>query len=397
MGCMTNSRQIDQLNAFATAQLQILEVEHLRQRLHPSERGMASSAMRDGQMVISFCDNDYLGLTQHPRVIAAAGASAIRHGAGVGGSRLTGGDSPLNHQLEALLSQKTGLDATRLFGSDYLANISLIPSLVGPGDIIILDEASHAGIQAGVRLSGAELRIYRHKDLDHAQQLLSQNRPEEAHVVLMTETVFSEDGSLAPLIGLNTLCEEHGAWLATDDSHGFGVVTQDNPAPLQMGALSNAAGVYGGYVSGPASLIDLFVSKADPFVQDSGLPPQILGAAIEALKVMDDEPQLRQRVMDHAREFCRIMELPTPQSAIVPVTIDVQADAVAISDQLLSEGYYIAPTSLSTATRGPSRLRVTFSASHEDEDVTGLAHTLQALLKRRQMRVASTVEADLHA
>lgn len=378
------SRQINQINAFAREKLEALDAAHRRRRLHPSERGMASSAMRDGQMVVSFCDNDYLGLSQHPRVIAAAGASAIRHGAGAGGSRLVGGDSPLNHELEALISDVKGLEATRVFGSGYLANVSIAPSLVGAGDVIIMDELSHACMYAGARLSGAEIRTFRHNDVAHARQLLTENRPEGSRALVMTETVFSMDGDLAPLADLNALCEAQDAWLVTDDAHGFGVVKQDNPAPIQMGTLSKAAGVYGGYVSGPESLIDLFISRARPFVYHTGLPPQVLGAAIESLKVMRDEPELTARVMEHARSFCRIVGLPEPQSAIVPVVIGAETDALAMAETLLEEGYFVAAIRPPTVPEGTSRLRVTFSAAHEDEDVTGLANTLKTLLEARR-------------
>ncbi|MBB35543.1 MAG: 8-amino-7-oxononanoate synthase [Hirschia sp.] len=386
---MTNSRQTEQLNMFAQEKLDKLESLQRRRVLHPTERGMASSAMRDGHMVLSFCDNDYLGLSQHPRVIAAAGASAIRHGAGSGGSRLICGDSPLNHELESLISQIKGMEATRLFGSGYLANIALAPALVGRGDIIVMDELSHACMHAGATLSGAEIRVFRHNDVDHARSLLVDNRPEGSRALLMTETVFSMDGDLAPLEALGELCDAHDAWMMTDDAHGFGIIKQANPAPIQMGTLSKAAGVYGGYVSGPAKLMDLFITRARPFVFHTGLPPQVLGAAIESLKVMRDEPQLAQAAMNNARNFCRIVGLPDPQSTIVPVIIGGEEETMALMQKLLDAGYHVAGIRPPTVPVGTSRLRVTFSAAHEEEDVVGLAETLRSLLNeiRTDMQV----------
>ena len=390
----TISTQTEQLNQFATSKLEQLEKTHRRRQLHPTERGMASSVVRDGKLVVSFCDNDYLGLSQHPRVIAAAGASAIRHGAGSGASRLVSGDSPLNHELEALISKMKNLPATRVFGSGYLANIGLAPSLVGPGDIIVMDELAHACMHGGAKLSGADIRIFRHNDVTHARTLLLEDRPPGSRALMMTETVFSMDGDQAPLEDLYEVCEAHEGWLMTDDAHGFGVVKQSNPAPIQMGTLSKGVGVYGGYVGGPEALIDLLISRARSFVYTTGLPPSVLGAAIEALRVMEDEPQLGKRVMSHAANFCQIMKLPAPQSAIVPVIIGPEEDAMALADDLLNQGYHVAAIRPPTVPAGTSRLRITFSAAHEEEDVVGLAHALQTLMSERELAKTNAHEMD---
>ena len=390
----TISTQTEQLSAFANEKLEQLEETNRRRKLHPTERGMASSVVRDGQLVVSFCDNDYLGLTQHPRVIAAAGASAIRHGAGAGASRLVSGDSPLNHELEAKISKMKGLPSTRIFGSGYLANLALAPALVGNGDIIVMDELAHACMHSGARLSGADIRIFRHNDVMHARSLLSDDRPVGSRALVMTETVFSMDGDQAPLEELHEICEAHNGWLMTDDAHGFGVIKQTNPAPIQMGTLSKAVGVYGGYVSGPEALSELLISRARPFVYTTGLPPSVLGAAIEALHVMEDEPERRDRVMAHAALFCSILGLPAPQSAIVPVIVGAEQKTLHLADELLKEGYHVAAIRPPTVPVGTSRLRFTFSAAQEEGEVVAVAQALKKLMSIKSPSGQNALELD---
>ncbi|MEM9225986.1 MAG: 8-amino-7-oxononanoate synthase, partial [Pseudomonadota bacterium] len=334
-------------------------------------------AVRQGRALISFCDNDYLGLAHDPRMIAAAQAAATE-GAGAGASRLVTGDHPLNHAIETKLAAMKGLPAARLFGSGYLANIGVIPCLVGPGDRILLDELAHACMHSGAKLSGAAIETFGHNDLVDLDEKLAATT--SGQCLVLTETVFSMDGDLAPLDAMQALCERRGAWLMTDDAHGFGVVQQSNPAPVQMGTLSKAVGAYGGYVCGPQSFIDLLVSRARSFVYTTGLPPAVLGAIDQALEIIAAEPDRGGRAIAHAARFCQALGLPAPQSPIVPIIVGAETRALEWSAELEARGLLVTAIRPPTVPDGTARLRITFSAAHKDSDVDTLIAALKTCM-----------------
>ncbi|MFC7291777.1 aminotransferase class I/II-fold pyridoxal phosphate-dependent enzyme [Hirschia litorea] len=380
-----NSRQVDELNAFAQAKLDNLQAKDLKRGLDPTSRGVGGAIVRNGKASISFCDNDYLGLSQNPRVVAAAGAAAIRYGAGASASRLVSGDSPLNHELETMIARMKGLEACRVFGSGYMANMGTIPVLVGKSDVVVMDELSHACMHAGAQLSGAEVRLFKHNDVSDAR-LQMQSLPAGARVLLLTETVFSMDGDLAPLQELQALCEEFGAWMMTDDAHGFGVIKQDNPALIQMGTLSKAVGVYGGYVCGPSAFIELLISRARTFVFTTGLPPQVLGAALEAVSIIDRDKQLAKSVMSKTKAFTDALGLPAPTSTIVPILLGEAKVALDVQAKLLEDGFHVSAIRPPTVPAGSSRLRIAFSAAHELDDILSLAESLKKHLPKGVLR-----------
>jgi 8-amino-7-oxononanoate synthase len=368
---------LSSVEAFAAARLAELQAQGLRRDLRPTSRAAGASATRDGWSLISFCDNDYLGLSTHPRVVEAAAEAAREHGVGAGASRLVSGDHPLNHQLERRIAALKGLPAARVFGSGYLANIGAIPVLVGAGDLIIMDELAHSCLHAGAKLSGAEVRLFAHNDAEEAARLLRNWR---GRALVVTETVFSMDGDLAPLQALAAACKTHGAWLMTDDAHGFGVVDIDNPAPIQMGTLSKAVGGYGGYVAGPAALIDLLASRARSFVYTTGLPAPVLAAALAALDVMAEEPARREACLANGRLFGALIGQPEVNSAIVPVILGDAARAMDASAQLAAEGFLVSAIRPPTVPPGTARLRFTFSASHREADIRRLAALTSRLI-----------------
>ena len=375
------SRQREQIVDFANAKLERLDARKQRRRLTPTSRGIAGGVVRDERHAVSFCDNDYLGLSQNERVIAAAGAAALKYGAGAGGSRLVTGDNQLNHTLENMLAGMKKQPAARVFGSGYLANTGTVPALMGPGDLVLLDELSHSCMYTGARLSGADVLTFRHNDVDDVASKLS-NRIIKGRALVMTETVFSMDGDVAPLQALFEVCEAHDAWLMTDDAHGFGVVELDNPAIIQMGTLSKAVGAYGGYVCGPEELIDLFTSRVRTFVYTTGLPPAVLGAAIEALNIINSDTFLKGDVMGKAQRFAAAFDLPAAQSAIVPLIVGEEQRALDLQTELWEKGYHVSAIRPPTVPEGSSRLRFCFSAAHEDYDVDGLIDALKTSLKQ---------------
>ncbi|MBY9067222.1 8-amino-7-oxononanoate synthase [Hyphomonas sp. WL0036] len=369
---------LERLKAFAADKLERLETTGQRRSLVETAREAGGRADRAGRRVISFCDNDYLSLSHDARVTEAAAEAARDFGAGSGGSRLITGNHPLNSVLEARLAALKGTEGARVFGSGFLANLGTIPALVGKGDTIVMDELAHACMHAGARLSGAEVRLFAHNQV---QDAANQVRSASGQVLLLTETVFSMDGDVAPLAELGALAEEAGAWLMTDDAHGFGVVHPENPAQIQMGTLSKAVGGYGGYVCGPAELMDLLNSRARSLVYTTGLPPAVLAAAIAALDVIAAEPERRERALANAALFCELMELPAPTSVIVPIIIGPEAEAMRISAELLARGYLVTAIRPPTVPAGTARLRVTFATGHEEGDIHAFAGALREIME----------------
>ncbi|HVY89174.1 MAG TPA: 8-amino-7-oxononanoate synthase [Hyphomonadaceae bacterium] len=373
-------QQFEDIEAFAAAGLATLEAKGIRRSLLPAARN-ADGVTRNHRRLISFCDNDYLGLSQHSAVIRASIEATREFGAGAGAARLVTGDNPLNQKLETRLAQVKGLPAARVFGSGYLANIGVIPVLASPGDLIAIDELSHACMFSGAKLSGAEVAVFPHNDVAALARLLA-NRAPGFKALVLTETVFSMDGDLAPLDEIQTACRTHRAWLMTDDAHGLGVLKRTNPAPIQMGTLSKAAGAYGGYIAGPSKLIELITSRARSFVYTTGLPPGVLAAALAALDVMEAAPELGARAVTNARLFASLIgrDPASVDSAIVPVILGDSAKALEASERLEAEGFLVTAIRPPTVPAGTARLRVTFSARHQEQDVRRLADLVRALL-----------------
>ena len=293
------------LDEFACGKLAALERARLRRTPVVTARD-GIYAERGGRRLLSFSCNDYLNLSRHPAIIKAAVEAAQRYGVGAGASRLVTGNHPLYDELESRLARLKGTDAACVFGSGYLANIGIIPALAGSGDLILVDELSHACIHAGAKLSGATVQRYRHGDVAHAEALLAEHRGRHAHALIATDGVFSMDGDLAPLEELSALAKRHDAWLLADDAHGLGVVGHGRGSsfanggaevPLQMGTLSKAVGAYGGYLCASQAVIDLMRTRARPFIYSTGLPPPVVAAAIAALDLIERDRALTGRTV----------------------------------------------------------------------------------------------------
>lgn len=360
------------IDAISAIRLKRLQDQGLRRTLSPTERMADGRVIRAGKPMISFSDNDYLGLSVHPRVIAASIEATSLYGVGSGAARLVTGDNPLNERLEARLAALKGMPAARVFGSGYLANAGAIPALVGAGDLIVMDELCHASMHAGARLSGARIQTYAHNNVASAAEHLRQ-RDATSHALLLTETVFSMDGDLAPLDELAAVAQDTGAWMLTDDAHGLGIVTHKNPAPLQLGTLSKSAGAYGGYIAGPANFIELLTSRARTFVYATGLPPGVLAAALASLDVMEAEPALGEKALANARLFGSLIGETNIESAIVPVRYGEADVAMKASATLARQGFLVTAIRPPTVPAGTARLRFTFSARHSEGDVRRLA------------------------
>jgi 8-amino-7-oxononanoate synthase len=373
---------MDSLDTFARGKLDALEAGNLRRRLIATERGAGAEAARRGRALVSFSCNDYLGLSHHPQVIAAAQAAAGAYGAGAGGSRLVTGDHPHLGALEARLARHKGTEAALVFGSGYLANIGITPALAGRGDLVLLDELSHACMWAGARLSGARVLTFRHNDPDDLAAILAEHRAHHARALVLTERVFSMDGDRAPLADLLRIARDFDAWTLVDDAHGIGVVEDGPRAPLEMGTLSKALGSYGGYLCASRPVVDLMTSRARSFVYTTGLPPASAAAALEALAILEAEPERGARPLALARRFTTRLGLPEAESAVVPVLVGEAQAALDISTALEEAGFLVVAIRPPTVPAGTARLRVAFSAAHDVAQVDALAEAVAALTGR---------------
>ena len=366
------------LDAFAGDKLTALDAKSLRRTLKPTRRLEGAVVERDGRRLISFSCNDYLNLTHHPAVKAAAIAAIERFGVGAGASRLITGNHPLYAELEARLAAMKGTEAACVFGSGYLANAGIIPVVAGEGDLLIVDALSHSCLWAGAQLSRARVEMFRHNNVAHARALLATHRAAHRHALIVTDHVFSMDGDLAPVEELATLARAHDAWLMTDDAHGLGVVSGAKAqADLQMGTLSKAIGSYGGYLCASKPVIDLMKTRARTLVYSTGLPPASVAAALAALDVIGADPAFAAQPVAKARAFTRALDLPLAQSPIVPLVLGDAVRALEAQKTLESEGFLVSAIRQPTVPAGTARLRFAFSACHPDGEIERLARVVR--------------------
>lgn len=375
------------LENFVSEKLAALEAKSLRRRLVETDRFNDVEVTRNGRTLISFCCNDYLNLSHHPDVIAAANEATTRYGTGSGASRLITGNHPLFGELEARLAKLKGAEDCIVFGSGYLANLGTIPALVGEGDLILADELSHSCLLMGTRLSGATAFTFRHNDLTHLKELLAAHRGSARHCLILTDGVFSMDGDLAPVAELAALANAHDAWLMTDDAHGIGVVGAGRGSsfftgekvdvPLQMGTLSKAIGSYGGYVCASKAVCEFLRNRARTFVFSTGLTPAAIAAAIAALDVIEGKPEYAALPTQKAQSFTRALNLAPATSPIVPLILGDEDETLAASALLEAEGFLVTAIRPPTVPKGTARLRFTFTAQHDEADILRLANLVR--------------------
>ena len=379
------------LDSFAAGKLARMEAHHLRRILVDSPREDGIWIIQNGRRLLSFSCNDYLNLSQHPRVKAAAIAAVERYGVGAGASRLVTGNHPLFAELETRLAILKGTEAACVFGSGYLANTGIIPALVGKTDLILIDELAHACIWSGAELSGAEVVSFKHNDMADAEKILAARRADYRHVLIATDGVFSMDGDLAPLHELAALAATHDAWLMSDDAHGIGVVGggrgsafvdgKKADVPLQMGTLSKAVGGYGGYLCASAAVIDFIKTRARTLIYSTGLPPATVAAAIAALDIIAADREANQELINQpllkARDFTKLLNLPYAVSPIVPIVVGDPEKTLTAQRLLEDEGFLVSAIRPPTVPVGTSRLRVTFTAAHPPAEIARLAHFIR--------------------
>ena len=341
-------------------------------------KGPDGTLTADGRAVTSFASNDYLGLTAHPAVIAAAHEALDRWGAGAGSARLIVGARPVHADLERELAEWKSMPRAALFPTGFATNLGVITTFAGAGVLVCSDELNHASIIDGCRLARAEVAVYRHRDLDHLARLLRDRGARRALVV--TDTVFSMDGDTADLVALGELCARERALLVVDEAHAvLGPDLDGSPDldVLRVGTLSKTLGALGGFVAGPARSIELIENLARPYIFTTALPPADTAAALAALRIV--------RAPEGARLVQRLRVLvdrlrPGHPSPIVPFVCGDEQRALAAAAALLDDGLLVPAIRPPTVPAGTSRLRVTVSAAHTDAQVDHLLRALSAAL-----------------
>ncbi len=366
------------------SRLQQLDTQSLTRRLHTLGSATGPTIQLAGRTVILLASNDYLGLATHPDVIQAAVQATTRYGTGAGAARLVCGTLPPHTELEQALATFKHTPSALLFGSGYLANLGVIPSLITRGGLIFADRLCHASLIDGARLSGADLRVYRHRDLNHLESLLKRTTSGRPRLIV-TDGLFSMDGDLAPLQELATLAEQFGATLYVDDAHGTGVMGQsgrgtlehfgvEDRIPFHMGTLSKALGSSGAYIAGPSDMIQYLVNTSRSFMFTTAPPPASAAAACAALTVLQQDPSRRARLWrnrDHLfAGLTRLgFHLSESASPILPILIGQAEKALAFAEQLLAQGVYAPAIRPPTVPDGSSRIRVTITAEHSPEQI----------------------------
>lgn len=347
----------------------------------------------DGRKVISLASNDYLGLTHHPRMVRAAAEAATRFGAGSGAVRTIAGTMTLHEELEAALARFKETEAVLTFQSGFTANTGVIPVVTGEADLIVSDALNHASIIDGMRLSKAPRLVYPHADVDALRGILrtaaAEGRPDGAGpyrlILVVTDGVFSMDGDIAPLPGIVEAAEEVGAAVMVDDAHASGVLGRDGRGTvdhfglkgrvaIQIGTLSKAVGVLGGYVAGSRVLREMLTQRARPFLFSSSHPPAVAAACLEAIRIFEDEPSLHERLWTNTRRFKAELtrlgfDTGASETPITPVIVGDPTTAIRFSDRLFEAGVFATSVVFPTVALDRARLRTIVTAGHTDEQL----------------------------
>lgn len=345
----------------------------------------------DGQQVLCFCSNDYLGLANHPDVVAALQRAATDFGVGSGASHLVCGHSEQHHLLEKELAEFTGRARALLFSTGYMANMGVIAALVGRGDLVLEDRLNHASLLDGARLSGARLQRFRHNDLDDLRCRMTSEGYQRKLIVV--DGVYSMDGDVAPLPEIATVARDNDAWLMVDDAHGLGCLGAtgrgvaelfnlgESQVPILMGTLGKAFGTFGAFVAGSETLIEALIQFSRTYIYTTAIPPAVAAATRTSLRIVRDDVARRERLcanVQYFREGAGRLSLPLADShsAIQPLILGDEQRALNWADTLLKKGCWVSAIRPPTVPQGTARLRVTLSAAHTRTDIDTLLNAL---------------------
>jgi 8-amino-7-oxononanoate synthase len=371
-----------------------LEGRALRRRLQVVEEARPGGKVRvAGQILLNLSSNDYLGLAQDPRIIGAAQAAAAQWGAGAGASRLVVGHLALHEAVEAKLAEFKDTEAAVIFPTGYMANVGTIAALVGPGDVVFGDRLNHASIYDGIKLSGAAFKRFPHRDLNRLEQLLQEAGSARRRLVI-TDSVFSVDGDLAPLKDLVALKARYGAWLMIDEAHATGVLGAKGSGlaealgvtrgvDVHMGTFSKALGSQGGYVAGDRRLVDYLHNRARSFIYSTALAPPVLGAIDQALEIVMQEPERRLYLSRESEDFRQALlsaglDLLGSETQIIPVLVGANDRALKFAARLRDQGLMAVALRPPTVPPGRARVRFSLSAAHCRPDLRRARETIVA-------------------
>ncbi|HEU5415015.1 MAG TPA: glycine C-acetyltransferase [Candidatus Angelobacter sp.] len=389
--------------SYLTDQMNELNAKGTHFNLRVLEDEQAPECTIDGKHVINIASNNYLGLTTHPRLREAAMAALKKYGVGSGAVRTVAGTMKIHMELEKKIAQFKNVEACVVFQSGFTANAGTVSAILGKEDFIISDELNHASIIDGARLSRAKIKVFRHKDTAHAEELLKEVQNEPGHKLLITDGVFSMDGDIGPLPALCDMAEKYGAIMMVDDAHASGVLGRNGRGTIdhfnvhgrvdvQVGTLSKAIGALGGYVCGSKDLIDFLYHRARPFLFSTSHPPSVAATCIAAFEVLEEEPELIDKLWGNTRFFKKELGLlgfniggsntPASETPITPIIVGEGKLAMDFSRELFKEGVFVTGIAFPTVPEGKARLRTIMSATHTQDQLSRALDVLKKVGKR---------------
>ena len=385
---------IDAFDQFLHGELKSIDEAGLLRSLRRIETPQQVEVHSGDRELINFSSNDYLGLAAHESLRMAAQDGVETLGAGAGSARLISGSQTIAHELEAALGAFKQTEAALSFSSGYAAALGTVPALVGQGDVVIIDKLVHACLVDAARLSGAKLRVFKHNDLADLESILQWADEREGNTLVITESVFSMDGDLAPVRDLVQLKNRYGAWLMLDEAHATGLYGEGrrgiaeemdvaDGVEVQLGTLGKALGAAGGYICGSQALIDMLVNRARSFIFSTAPVPAQLSAAKRGVELVqsNEGEALRKRLWANVDALKNGLiqqgwKLPVVRSAIMPLMIGDEREALALAERLGDAGVWVPAMRYPTVARGAARLRVTVSAAHQPKHLDALLEAL---------------------
>jgi glycine C-acetyltransferase len=392
--------------AHLTAALDDLRAKGTHFRLRILEDQQAPVCHYDGKEVINLASNNYLGLCNHPRLVEAALKATRELGVGSGAVRTIAGTMRIHMELEEKIARFKNVEACVVFQSGFAANAGTVSALLGKEDFILSDELNHASIIDGARLSRARIKVFRHKDVAHCEQLLQEIQNEPGHKLVITDGVFSMDGDIGPVDKLAALAEKYGAIMMVDDAHASGVLGRNGRGSIdhfnmhgrvdvQVGTLSKAIGALGGYVCGSKDLIDFLYHRARPFLFSTSHPPSVAATCIAAFDILEQEPERIERLWSNTRYFQNELKgagfnvggvnTPSTETPITPVIVGEGRAAMDFSRALFDEGVMGTGIAFPTVPEGKARIRLIVTSEHTRAQLDQALETLERVARKMNL------------
>ncbi|MEC1790432.1 glycine C-acetyltransferase [Bacillus vallismortis] len=385
---------------FLKTELDRMRENHTWQDIKQLESMQGPSVTVNHKNVIQLSSNNYLGFTSHPRLIKAAQEAVQQFGAGTGSVRTIAGTFTMHQELERKLAAFKKTEAALVFQSGFTTNQGVLSSILSKDDIVISDELNHASIIDGIRLTKADKKVYQHVDMSDLERVLRKSMNYRMRLIV-TDGVFSMDGNIAPLPDIVELAEKYDAFVMVDDAHASGVLGKngrgtvnhfglDGRVHIQVGTLSKAIGVLGGYAAGSKVLIDYLRHKGRPFLFSTSHPPAVTAACMEAIDVLLEEPEHMERLWENTAYFKSMLvkmglTLTQSETPILPILIGDEAVAKQFSDQLLSRGIFAQSIVFPTVAKGKARIRTIITAEHTKKELDQALSVIEKTAKELQL------------